>query len=157
VTYVPSQQCIADKRRWEGSSLSVYADSRGLPTQGIGRHHGVSFGDPDIDKATEERWLQEDIQGAYAAAGRLFFGLASLDDVRVDALVDLAFNMGENKLSVFQPFIKAVNTKQWSEAAFHILTNTSGHLTPYLLQTGTRAVEVALRIATGEILQEFKV
>jgi GH24 family phage-related lysozyme (muramidase) len=157
VTYVPSSQCLADKRRWEGSSLVVYADSRGLATQGIGRHHGVSFGDPPITAETEARWLGEDLQGAYAAAGRLFSGLAALDAARLDAVVDLCFNLGEEKLSVFQPFIKAVNAKQWSEASFHLLTNTSGHLTPYLTQVGARAIEVALRIATGEVPAEFKV
>lgn len=157
MSYVPSQQCIADKRRWEGHSLTVYADSRGLPTQGVGRHHGVNFGDPPIDEETEERWLQEDLQGAEATARRLFYYFDRAGQVRQEALIDLAFNMGEATLTQFQPFIKAVNLQDWGSAAYHLLTNTKGHLTPYLLQTGKRAVEVALRIATGEILTEFKV
>lgn len=157
MSFVPSQQYIADKRRWEGSSLSVYPDSKGLPTQGIGRHHGIKFGDPDIDVETEERWLQEDSQESYDNARDIFYYFDSLGVVRQEALMDLAFNMGADTLKQFKPFIGFVAAKDWDSAAYHLLTNTKGHLTPYLLQTGKRAVEIALRIATGEILMEFKV
>lgn len=154
--YVPSQQLRADLSRWEGESLTVYPDSRGLATQGIGRHHGVSFGDPPITPEIEAQWLTEDIQGGYQAALALIPGLDALDVVRKEALIALAFNLGQETLSEFGPFLGHVNASRWSEAAFHLLTNTRGRLTPYLLQTGARAVETALRIATGEVLKEFR-
>lgn len=153
--FIPSQQLTKDMVRHEGFRLSVYPDSRGLPTQGIGRHTGVNFGDPDIDELTAYRWLAEDLQVAYSGALALVPDLDSLDDVRRDALIDLTYNMGEPTLAQFVTFLGHVNAKRWSDAHYHLLTNTSHHLTPYLLQTGVRAVEVAGRIATGEIIKEF--
>jgi GH24 family phage-related lysozyme (muramidase) len=157
LTYTASAQMLADMKRWEGSSLIVYTDSRGLPTQGIGRHEGVNFNDPPITADTEALWLTEDLQSAYQGAARLFVSLDQLDGVRRDALVALAFNMGPTTLSMFVPFIGHINYCEWDEASYHLLTNMSGHLTPYLNQVGARAAETALRIATGNILKEYRV
>jgi GH24 family phage-related lysozyme (muramidase) len=154
--FVPSVQLAHDMMRHEGYSASVYADSRGLATQGIGRHHGVKFGDPDIDEQTAFRWLAEDMQAAYSGAIALVASLDTVDLVRREAIVELVFNMGADTLAQFKPLLKHVAANEWSAAAFHLLTNTSGHLTPYTLQTGARAAETALRIATGEVLEEFQ-
>lgn len=153
--YIPSPQMIADAKRREGSSLSVYADSKGLATQGVGRHHGINFGDPDIDEATVTAWLADDLQSAYVGAASLF-QLDQIDLVRREALIDLVFNMGLATLRQFAPFIAAVNDCDWDSAAFHLLTNTKGHLTPYLTQVGARAVDNALRICSGEIVPEYR-
>jgi GH24 family phage-related lysozyme (muramidase) len=147
----------ADMVRHEGLRLDVYADSLGLPTQGVGQHDGVNFGDPPIDKETAFRWLATRLQQAYSDALALIPGLADIDTVRKEGLVELAYNLGASRLAQFIPFLKHVNAAEWPDAAFHLLTNTSGHLTPYLLQTGARAAETALRIATGQVLKEFAV
>lgn len=151
----PSAQVTADSFRWEGSSLKVYPDSRGFATQGRGRHSGVAFGDPDIDAATEAQWFAEDWRRAYNEALTLVPKLDAMDEVRRDAVIWLAFNMGIGTLSQFAPFIRYVRLAKWSEAAYHLLTNMSHHLTPYLQQTGARAAETALRICSGEVLEEF--
>jgi len=155
--YVPSQQMGADMRRWEGSSLKVYGDSRNppLPTQGVGRHHGVNWGDPDITPDTEALWLAEDLQTGYSDALTLFPNLDGFDLVRKEALISVAFNMGLEKLSQFVPFIEHVNAEEWDEAAYHLMVNMKHHLTPYLLEVGARAEETALRICSGNILGEF--
>lgn len=152
----PSNQAIADGIRWEGESLVVYADSRGLPTQGIGRHHGIAFGDPPIDANTQALWFAHDWFDAQTQGLSLFPALLSLDQVRQEALTWLVFNMGLAKLAEFVPFIAHVQSNEWTEAAFHLLTNTHGHLTPYTNETGARAIETALRIATGTILEEHR-
>jgi GH24 family phage-related lysozyme (muramidase) len=155
--FTPSAQLIADLKRWEGFSLKVYADSKGLPTQGYGRHHGVNFGDPDIDDATALRWLAGDMQDAYADALSLFPQLNIFDPIRRELLVGLVFNMGRDTLAEFAPFISWVNQQEWDEAAYHIETNMSHHLTPYLLQVGARGAEVAIRLTSGRVLQEFRI
>jgi lysozyme len=146
----------ADMRRREGSSMKVYPDSRGLPTQGCGRHHGVSFGDPDITPAIEALWLADDLQQAYMDALVLFPRIAELDVVRRESLCDLSFNMGLRTLSQFDPFIRYVNARNWPSAYLHLLTNMAGRLTPYTTQVGIRAVDVAGRIRDGLIPEEFK-
>jgi len=147
----------ADMRRREGESMKVYADSKGLATQGIGRHHGVKFGDPDITPAISALWLADDLQQGDMDALQLFPSLNALDAVRRDVCVDLAFNMGLNTLEQFVPFIDAVNAGDWPTAHLHLLTNTHQHLTPYLTQVGVRAVDNAGRIATGIVPKEFRV
>lgn len=156
VMYQPSLQALADGRRWEGYSLAVYPDSKGLPTQGIGRHHGINFGAPQITDETAARWFAEDWQDGYISACRLFPDLHNCDVVRLESLIWLVFNMGILTLSQFSPFITHVNAKRWASAQYHLLTNLHGHLTPYLLQVGARGVETGIRIGSGEILPEFK-
>lgn len=152
----PSAQAIADGIRWEGESLTVYPDSRvpPNPTQGIGRHHGIRFGDPPITPDTQALWFAQDWQAAEDGALMLFPNLLSLDVVRQEALTWLVFNMGEATLAEFAPLIAYVHAQQWSEAAFHLVTNLHNHFTPYVTEVGARAAETALRIATGTILQE---
>jgi GH24 family phage-related lysozyme (muramidase) len=154
---MPTAQAIADGKRWEGDSLVVYPDSRGLPTQGRGRHTGVHFGDAPITRETLELWFAQDWATHYAGARSLFPGIATLGVVRQEALTWLVFNMGEATLALFVPFIEHVNAGEWDEAAYHLQTNLSGHITPYETQVGARAVETALRIATGNVLREFAV
>jgi GH24 family phage-related lysozyme (muramidase) len=155
--FVPSVQLAADMIRWEGLRLSVYPDSLGLPTQGVGRHSGINFGDPDITDQTAYQWLATDLQVAYSGAIGLFPSIESFDLVRKEAITSVVFNMGAEKLSQFGPFVKRINSQEWDEAAFHILTNMKGHITPYVLQVGARAEETALRICSGNILKEFSV
>ena len=155
MSYAPNTQMVADMKRREGYSLKVYADSKGLPTIGYGRHHGVNFCDPDITAATADAWLDDDLQQAFQDARTLFPLLDTFDVVRRDALLDVLFNMGINTVEQFQPFITAVNNQDWSGAHLHLLTNTHLHLTPYVVQVGVRAVDNAGRIASGRIPKEF--
>ncbi len=152
-----SRQFDADIRRWEGESLVAYKDSRGFWTQGIGRHVGIDADSPPIDETDAANWLREDAITAWRGARELFPGLDTFDVVRREALVALVFNMGEETLSQFVPFLEHVNLCEWDEAAYHLLVNMKGHITPYTLQVGARAEETALRIATGNVLKEFLV
>ena len=155
--YQSSPQMVADIKRREGFSLAVYRDSNGFPTQGYGQHSGVAFGDPDITRDTALVWLNKSLGIAYVGAVDTFPNLDNLDIVRKEALIDLVYNMGADKLNIFTPFIDAVNQEDWSEAAFHLIVNTHNHINPYTLQVQSRAVDNAIRIATGTIPREFRV
>src|SRR5258706_15757391 len=106
--YIPSKQMNADMPRYEGMSLSVYADSRGFATQGIGQHDGVSFGDPDIGEEQVDAILAGRLQDAYSDALGLFPALDTIDLARREALIHVAYNLGEPKLATFGPFIADV-------------------------------------------------
>jgi GH24 family phage-related lysozyme (muramidase) len=155
--FTPSAQLHADMRRWEGESLIAYRDSLGFWTQGVGRHHGITASSPSITSDIESQWLVEDIQTGYYDGLDLVPNMDSFDLVRKEALIALAFNMGKDTLSQFVPFLRYLQQRNWDEAAFHLLTNLSHRLTPYLIQTKARAVETALRICSGEVLEEFLV
>ncbi len=155
--YIPSPQMVADINRREGFSLSVYKDSNGFPTQGYGQHSGVNFGDPDITTQTANKWLYSSLGLAYRGAITIVPDLDNFDLVRLEALIDLVYNMGEQKLAMFTPFVTSVNDKDWTEAAFHLLINSHNHINPYTLQVQSRAVDNAIRIATGEVPKEFRI
>jgi GH24 family phage-related lysozyme (muramidase) len=153
--YIPSKQMNADMPRYEGKSLSVYADSLGNATQGIGQHDGVHFGDPDITEEQMYANLAGRLQVAYSDALGFFPALDTFDLVRKETLIQLAFNLGANTLAQFVPFIAHINAQEWDEAAYHLQINMAHHITSYEMQVGARAVETALRICSGNILKEF--
>lgn len=157
MSFVPTAQLVADLTRRESLRLSVYLDTKGLATQGIGRHHGVKQGDADITVEIAHAWLAEDLASSDNFA-RALIGAPydDMDQVRREALLDLVFNMGVNTLSQFGPFLKHMRARDYASAAYHLGTNTGGHLTPYLLQVGARAIDNIVRIASGIVPPEFR-
>jgi lysozyme len=90
-------------RPFEDLRLSAYHDPVGYPTQGYGRLLSRTPWEdlsrwPDIDEATAERWLEEDMSSSLASVRRLI--VAPLTDEQEAALVDFAFNCGAGNLQV---------------------------------------------------------
>ena len=85
-------------RHAEGTVLSVYSDSRGLPTVGTGHlvryADGLRLGDT-ISPERAERFLEDDLGVAEAAVGSCHLDLTQN---QFDALVDFAFNEGTGNL-----------------------------------------------------------
>lgn len=158
MSFVPTAQLVADLTRREGLKLSVYLDSRGLATQGIGRHHGIKEGDPGITIETAHAWLAEDLASADNFA-RALVGAPydAMDQVRREACVDLVFNMGVATLGAFQPFLRYMRERDYASAAYHLGRNTAGKLTPYVGQVGARAIDNIVRIASGIVPPEHRV
>lgn len=157
MSFVPTAQLVADLTRREGLRLSVYLDTKGLPTQGIGRHHGVHEGDPDITIETAHAWLAEDLAAADNFARALIGApYEDMDQVRRECCIDLAFNMGVATFGQFKPFLGFMRTRDYASAALHLGVNLSGHLTPYTIQTGARAIDNIARIAGGIVPEEFR-
>ncbi len=100
---------------FEGKSLTVYADTMGLPTVGIGHmDRTMTIG----DTITEEQcsaYFSSDINEATNTANR-YINLSNQDDVYARIAVQLAFNLG-NKLSEFVHFTAAYNAKDYEAAA----------------------------------------
>ena len=85
----------------EGVRYTVYADSAGNPTVGVGHlvtaRDGLSIGDT-IAKDRALDLLEADLEHAEGVVARLA-GDTPLYQHEFDALVDLAFNVGEGSLS----------------------------------------------------------
>lgn len=150
---IPTRQNIADGRRWEGDRLVAYLDSKGLWTQGRGRR--VQPHAPDINQLTLEQWFADDWTTANNGALRLVPNLDHVDTVRADAMRFLVMNMGFGTVGLFGPMLSFFRSGAYPAAAYHLMVNTKGTLTPYVTDVGARAAETALRIATGTILPEF--
>lgn len=144
--------------RHEGLRLKAYRCTAGKTTIGVGRNlddKGITPEETESlgitrescirDGITEEQayaLLDNDIRDARAEAAKLaVFG--SLDPVRQDALVNMAFNLGLPRLSKFKGMLGALEAMDWQGAAQEALDSL------WARQVGPRAYELAKQLQTG--------
>jgi lysozyme len=70
--------------------------------------------------------------------------MCSIDSVRADVLVNMAFNMGVNGLLKFKKMIAAIDDRNYDEAAIEMLNSR------WAVQVGKRANELSKQMRTGE-------
>jgi len=97
----------------EGLRLKLYRCTAGKLTIGIG--HNIE--DRGISEAVCELMFQEDIAVAERDALALFPGLHSYSDRRKAALINMAFQLGFERLSQFKKMRTAVANGDWFAAA----------------------------------------
>lgn len=105
-------------RTHEGVRFTLYTDSRGVPTIGIGRN----VRDKGISRVTAEQMLDEDIDECLADL-QTFGWFGNLDRVRLRAVIDLRFNLGRGTFRTFAQFLAAMARKDYAAAA-HELENS---------------------------------
>lgn len=121
-------------KRHEGLRLKSYVDTVGKVTIGYGRN----LSDNGISQAMADTMVLEDIEMAKSIALSIFgSGFASASDARQAALTDMAFNMGQPRLSQFTHLIAAVKAGDWALAATEALSSR------WASQVGARAQEDA--------------
>lgn len=112
----------------EGKVNSVYKDTVGLATAGIGHllktpteTTRYPVGSPVTDDQIEA-WYREDsaiaIRGAAGLVGEEQW--EKLSDVRKRALADLCYNLGRARLSKFTKFLTAVKNEDWRLAGYEL-------------------------------------
>jgi len=112
-----------DLIRHEGYVTEIYLCSEGYPTFGIG--HMVTEADmehtwPVGTPVTDERILdvfKEDCEIAYSDACALVLNFAGQSTDAQRVLVNMAFNLGRNRLGQFKKMLKAVNEGNYAKAA----------------------------------------
>ena len=131
-----------DLMRDEGLKLTAYKDSLGYFTIGVGHLLGTTQRMSEITTAEAFALLEADVaEAAYRVKG--LFGDLELDPVRLRALTNMAFNLG-NRLGDFKHFIAAVKAGDWLAAG----QNMSDSL--WAKQVGARAVRLRAMIETGQ-------
>lgn len=128
-------------RRFEGLSILPYPCPAGHLTIGYG--HNLENG---ISKETAEFILREDLYNAVEAVSKQVPGWQKLNEARQFVLVDMAFNMGIQKLLTFKKFLAALQKKDYSTAAKEMLNSR------WAGQVGRRAKELAEMMKKGEYL-----
>lgn len=123
----------------EDFKLKPYKDTVGKITIGVGRN----LDDVGISREEALMMLDNDITTAVNDAEALFHGFAALDEVRQRVLVDMAFNLGRVRLSLFKKLRKAVNAKMWSMAAREMKASR------WHVQVGRRAERLEEMMKTG--------
>jgi len=112
-----------DLIRHEGYVTEIYLDSENLPTFGIGHlvtENDMEYTWPVGTPVTDERILDvfhKDCDVAYTDACALVLNFAGQATDAQRVLVNMAFNLGRNRLSQFKKFLKAVNEGKYDKAA----------------------------------------
>ena len=123
----------------EGRRSKLYKCSAGKLSIGVGRNlEDRGLRDSEIDLM-----LDNDIAEAIQTARKLFPGFERLSDVRKAVLCNIAFQLGETRLSAFRGVRAAVEAQAWSLAADEMLDSA------WSKQTPKRAVRLAEQMRNG--------
>jgi lysozyme len=130
---------IDQLRIHEGVEKTVYNDSEGIPTIGVGRNlrdRGLS--DDEIDYL-----LSNDIDIVVDELDKVMPWWRDLDEVRQRVLCDLVFNLGMPRFSGFKKSISYMKQQMWDQAANELLDSK------WARQVGRRAHTLSEMMRTG--------
>ena len=123
----------------EGVKAKPYHCTAGKLTIGVGRNlEDVGLSPYEINVL-----LENDITRSEADCKALFPSYDTLSDNRKAVLINMAFNLGKDRLSKFQMFRGAVMAKAWEQAATEMLNSQ------WAKQVGPRAQRLAKQMREG--------
>lgn len=124
----------------EGRKCSMYLDTKGIPTIGVGRNiRDVGLRDSEIDFL-----LENDISDVTKNLNRFIPWVFNLDEVRLRAVYDMCFNLGIAKLLKFSNMLDALKNEKYEDAA------SEARNSAWYTQVGKRGEKIALMLQTGE-------
>lgn len=123
----------------EDERLRLYKCSAGKWSIGIGRN----LEDKGIRPDEMELMFVNDMKDAEADCKALFPSFDTLSDARKAVLLNMAFNLGRDRLAKFQMFRGAVMAKAWDQAADEMLDSL------WAKQVGERAQRLAKMMREG--------
>ena len=137
------EQLLAMLKRHEGVESHAYECSEGKITVGVGRNidseGGIGLSDEEIDFL-----LRNDIERCIIELSSEYDWFVDLDDIRKDAIVDIAFNLGITRLRLFKRALAAMAEGNYKQAATEFLDSK------WAKQVGGRALELSDMISSGE-------
>ena len=110
----------------EGIRYSIYLDTKGLPTCGIGHlivKGDEEYGKPVGTKITEERCFElfdNDIKSVLVDCQRLFIDFLDFPEELKQIIANMMFNLGLPRLRGFKKFVAAVKEKDLIVAAWEM-------------------------------------
>ena len=127
----------------EGLKLRAYRDTVGVPTIGVGHTKGVKDGDI-ITKKQAIAFLREDMEDAIEDAKSLCLDWENMSGPRKGVMVNMAFNLGRDRLSGFKNTLRFINERNYTRAATNML------LSKWARQVKGRADRLAYRMMHDE-------
>lgn len=117
--------------RHEGRKKQIYKCTAGKDTIGVGHNIDAKGLPPDIEDFLEDngyitdemidRLLDDDIEDAISDCKRLYPNLEDFGDVRMNALIDMCFQMGygndKRGMKSFKNTNKLINAEKWDAVA----------------------------------------
>lgn len=133
------EQIKLDLTRHEGCVFEVYLCTEGHKTAGIG-HLLEHPDDWEIgDEVSIQQvldWFKQDYKEAVQDCCALFLNFATQPDNVKRVCINMAFNLGRNRLSKFKNMIKAVNEGKYEKAADEMIDSR------WYKQVGLRSKEL---------------
>jgi len=125
--------------RHEGMRLKPYVDTVGKLTIGVGRN----LDDIGITEDEALMLLKRDMHIARDELLFTFPAFNSLQDARLDCLINMVFNMGISRFKGFKMMIAALVIHDYNEAAVQMLDSK------WARQVGSRAKELSSQMRLG--------
>ncbi len=130
---------VALLKKHEGVRLTVYKDTVGILTIGVGRNlEGRGITEDEADYL-----LNNDIDLCVRGLATAYAWFPDLDATRQIALVDLAFNLGLGGLAQFKKFLAAMARTDYENAADELVASA------WYRQVGVRGPDVVSMIRGG--------
>ena len=126
--------------RDEGIRLAPYRDTVGKLTIGCGRN----LDDKGITRDEALYLLENDIAEVTLQVSRAFPWAGFLNDARRGVLINMAFNMGIERLKTFKNMLAAMDIGDWPTAADELMDSK------YAKQVGERAARLRTQLITGD-------
>lgn len=117
----------------------MYMDSLNIPTIGIGFNLKEGLTDEEVALLFKHRW-----ESMLTELLRFIPWAGTLDEARLGALLNMAWNLGVPKLLGFANMLTALRLGEWSKAKAHALNSI------WASQVGKRAYRIATQLETGE-------
>ena len=108
---------IEELKRDEGVELTVYTDTVGISTIGIGRN----LQDVGVSMEEAEFLLSNDIDVAVNELQRTFDWFEGLSGARQRVCINMCFNLGLTRLLGFKKFLVAMEAGEWETAGVEML------------------------------------
>lgn len=149
-------------KRHEGVRTTVYSDSLGIKTIGVGFNLeasgaadklasvGVELDDvlagQELTGEQIDVLFQQDLIEAESNARDIFVNFDDLSPERQTAFTDMSFNLGKTRLKGFKKMIAAANAGDFEKAAFEAQFNKPGVPTKWFTQVGRRGPVIVKQI-----------
>ena len=138
------EKLTAQLRRDEGTKATVYKDTLGFDTIGVGRlidsrKPGSGLRPDEIDYL-----LRNDIADRVRALTKALPWFVGLDDARRGVLINMAFQLGTAGLLGFKSTLALIAAGKYAESAEQMLKSK------WATQTPARAKRLAEQMQTGE-------
>lgn len=137
----------------EGYRDLIYLDTTGHLTAGIGHQitkADAEYGEPAGTRISDDRiqqWFSQDVSTALDDARMLVRDFDSHPPAVRRSLVNMAFNLGRERLAKFKRTISLINARRYAQAADEALNSK------WATQVGARSERIAqeLRLASADI------
>ena len=138
-------------KRDEGVKYEVYLDHLGLPTCGIGHlikeddpEHGLEVG-TEIGEERVNELFAKDLETTIDECKKLYYDFDVLPVKAQHIIANMMFNMGRPRLSRFHKMNRAVDNREWQEAATQMLDSRWANQVP---NRANRLIEEMKSIST---------